>query len=114
MKKVKIIILSAITLFVIHSCGNSSNTDSVDPSAGKHVDTINFMDANGLRQGLWDKFNDKNDLMSFKNEKDTGTTMVMPHDGRYKDGKKIGVWNYYHPDGSIRRVEFKNDVPLTK
>ncbi len=60
-------------------------------------DTINKVDLNGLKQGLWIYFND-----NYKNR--------IVQKGYYKDGKKQGVWEIYYPNGQLKaKITFKDN-----
>jgi antitoxin component YwqK of YwqJK toxin-antitoxin module len=50
---------------------------------------INQTDANGLRQGFWQKQQPNGRLM---------------YEGNFKDGKPVGEWKRYHPGGQIKAV----------
>jgi len=74
-------------------------------------DTINRTDSKGLKQGVWKRFYDNDQLFSetiFKNGKATGSTKLF-----YKTGEKQGVMTYeidgktsrmisYWPNGKIK------------
>ena len=58
-------------------------------------DTINVMDRNNKKQGLWIFF------YTYKEK--------IREKGTYKDGKKDGVWTAYYPSGSTKyEITFKN------
>ncbi len=60
-------------------------------------DTINRVDKNNLKQGLWIYFND-----NYKNK--------IYQKGYYKDGKKEGSWYTYYKNGNLNsEMEFKNN-----
>jgi len=50
---------------------------------------INQTDANGLRQGLWQKQQSNGRLM---------------YRGYFKDGKPVGEWERYHPGGQVKAI----------
>ena len=62
-------------------------------------DTINRIDLQGRRQGLWIFFN-----QDYKNK--------IVQKGYYKDGKKQGQWIIYYPNGNIKsKITFKDNKP---
>jgi hypothetical protein len=80
-------------------------------------DTINWTDNNGLRQGRWIV----RDLVipggkrpnETKEEMASRAQRVKFEEGRYKDGKKQGVWKYYNQDGTTKEtIEYKDDIPV--
>ncbi len=63
-------------------------------------DTINRIDLQGRRQGLWIFFN-----QNYKNK--------IVQKGYYKDNKKNGVWIIYYPNGNIKsKITFKDNKPF--
>ena len=57
---------------------------------------INETDANGLRQGLWQK-------------KQTNGRLL--YEGNFKDGKPVGEWKRFHPGGQVKAlISYKNDT----
>ncbi len=56
-------------------------------------DTINRVDQQGRKQGLWIYFNDKYEG-------------GIVQKGYYKDGKKEGEWIVYYPNGNIKTKSF--------
>jgi antitoxin component YwqK of YwqJK toxin-antitoxin module len=64
-------------------------------------DTINCIDNQGVRQGLW------------KNLDSRGKYIL--DEGMYVDGRKDGVWYDYYPNGKVKfSVTFRNGVPEGK
>jgi len=55
----------------------------------RNGDTINVVDNNGLKQGVWFYFSDK-----YKNN--------ISQEGTFLDNKKEGIWITYSPNGNIR------------
>lgn len=53
------------------------------------VSQINQTDANGLRQGLWQKKQPNGRLL---------------YEGNFKDGKPVGEWKRYHEGGRVKAV----------
>ena len=61
---------------------------------------INQTDANGLRQGLWQKKQDNGRLL---------------YEGHFKDGKPVGEWKRYHPGGQLKAlIEYRGDTAFTQ
>ncbi len=61
-------------------------------------DTINRIDNNNLKQGLWISFNE-----------DTGKKI---DEGIYKNGKKSGIWKKYYKSGTIKsEITYLNNIP---
>jgi antitoxin component YwqK of YwqJK toxin-antitoxin module len=50
---------------------------------------LNQIDANGLRQGLWQKQQSNGRLL---------------YQGNFKDGKPVGEWKRFHPGGQVKAV----------
>ena len=72
--------ISVIILFFIPFCAFSQ---------------INQTDANGLRQGLWQKKQSNGRLL---------------YEGGFKDGKPVGEWKRYHEGGQIKAIiQYKTD-----
>ncbi|AHW61521.1 Antitoxin component YwqK of the YwqJK toxin-antitoxin module [Draconibacterium orientale] len=60
----------------------------------------NQTDANGLRQGLWQKKQDNGRLL---------------YEGYFKDDKPVGEWKRYHPGGQVKAIiEYKGDTAYTQ
>ncbi|QIA09262.1 toxin-antitoxin system YwqK family antitoxin [Draconibacterium halophilum] len=61
---------------------------------------INQTDANGLRQGTWQKKQANGRLL---------------YEGNFKDDKPVGEWKRYHPGGQIKAlIEYKGDTAYTQ
>jgi len=61
---------------------------------------VNQTDANGLRQGHWEKRQDNGRLL---------------YEGTFKDGKPVGEWKRYHPGGQVKAViEYHGDTAQTQ
>lgn len=61
---------------------------------------LNQTDANGLRQGHWEKRQDNGRLI---------------YEGNFKDGKPVGEWKRYHPGGQVKAlIEYKGDTASTQ
>jgi antitoxin component YwqK of YwqJK toxin-antitoxin module len=70
------------------------------------TDTINFVDANGLKQGHWNVTNKTKKLEGYKDDQKV-------EEGYYKDGKKTGIWKQYYPNGTIKsEITFVNNRPF--
>ncbi|HYQ56977.1 MAG TPA: hypothetical protein VEP89_06480 [Draconibacterium sp.] len=64
------------------------------------VAQINQTDANGLRQGLWQK------------KQDNGR---LSYEGKFKDDRPVGEWKRYHPGGQVKAIiEYKGDTAFTQ
>nr|WP_319573465.1 hypothetical protein [uncultured Draconibacterium sp.] len=60
----------------------------------------NQTDANGFRQGLWQKKQDNGRLL---------------YEGYFKDNKPVGEWKRYHPGGQVKAIiEYKGDTAYTQ
>jgi antitoxin component YwqK of YwqJK toxin-antitoxin module len=60
----------------------------------------NQTDANGLRQGLWQKKQDNGRLI---------------YEGNFKNDKPVGEWKRYHPGGQVKAIiEYKGDTAYTQ
>ncbi len=60
----------------------------------------NQTDANGLRQGFWQKKQDNGRLI---------------YEGNFKDDKPVGEWKRYHPGGQLKAlIEYKGDTAYTQ
>ncbi|WP_340114959.1 toxin-antitoxin system YwqK family antitoxin [Maribellus mangrovi] len=61
---------------------------------------INQTDANGLRQGHWEKRQDNGRLI---------------YEGDFKDGKPVGEWKRYHPGGQLKAIiSYRGDTAHTR
>jgi len=61
---------------------------------------LNQTDANGLRQGHWEKRQDNGRLL---------------YEGSFKDGKPVGEWKRYHPGGQLKaQIEYRGDTAYTQ
>jgi len=73
-------------------------------------DSINKTDGEGKRQGRWvitNKIN-KPPLPEYGEDQKV-------EEGRYQDGKKIGVWTAWYPNGVMKnRITFENGRPFGK
>lgn len=71
-------------------------------------DTINYVDANNLKQGLWKIFNHMKNLPGYKPDQ-------VVEEGYYKDSRKVGIWRRYYPNGNIKdEIEYNNNRPSGK
>lgn len=60
---------------------------------------LNQTDANGLRQGKWEK------------KQENGRAL---YEGYFKDGKPVGEWKRYHPGGQVKaEIVYKGDTAQT-
>lgn len=61
---------------------------------------VNQTDANGLRQGLWQKKQDNGRLI---------------YEGYFNDGKPVGEWKRYHPGGQLKALMvYTGDTAFTQ
>jgi len=61
---------------------------------------VNQKDANGLKQGPWQKKQDNGRLI---------------YEGQFKDDKPVGEWKRYHPGGQLKAlIEYKGDTAYTQ
>lgn len=61
---------------------------------------LNQTDANGLRQGHWEKHQDNGRLL---------------YEGDFKNGKPVGEWKRYHPGGQVKAlIEYRGDTAMTQ
>lgn len=66
-------------------------------------DTINYVDANNLKQGLWKIFNHMKNLPGYRPDQ-------VVEEGYYKDSRKTGIWKRYYPNGNIKdEIEYINN-----
>ena len=60
-------------------------------------DTVNVVDANGMKQGLWLNFDSSNSKVIEK--------------GTYKDNKKDGEWIQFFPNGNLKhKINFRGGI----
>lgn len=88
-----------------------ANSDSDKALEVYMGDTVNYMDATGLKQGIWLAWYDdygtlktqrqyRNDTLHgiYVDHDSTGNVIV---DGKYYLGNKTGDWVYYSTDGTV-------------
>lgn len=69
------------------------------------TDTLNFTDANNLKQGKWLITNLIKKLPGYKEDQ-------LVEEGRYADSKKTGIWKKYFPNGKAENeLTFVNNRP---
>lgn len=69
------------------------------------LDTINFVDSNGKKQGQWIVTGKDKQGTCYKSDQKIET-------GKYKDDRKTGVWTEYFCNGNIKNIlTFKNGRP---
>lgn len=72
-------------------------------SLSKNDDTLNKIDANGLRQGKWVITNEIKKLPGYPES-------AKVEEGLYVDNKKTGVWTEYFPNGNLKsKITFENN-----
>ena len=68
-------------------------------------DTINWIDANNLRQGTWKVFGKDKKLEGFSLDQ-------LIEEGEYMDNRKIGVWKKYFSNGKLQNeITYKSGRP---
>lgn len=68
-------------------------------------DTVNFTDANGLKQGYWKEYNSTLRRPGY-------TDAALVQEGRYADSKKKGQWKEYYPNGNVKnKITYENNRP---
>ena len=68
-------------------------------------DTINVVDANGLKQGFWRIFGRMKKLPGYQPDQ-------VVEEGNYKDSKKQGIWKRFFPNGKVKdEIEYVNNRP---
>ncbi len=68
-------------------------------------DTINRIDANNLKQGLWKIFNRTKNLPGYEPDQ-------LVEEGAYKDSRKVGIWKRFFPNGNMQdEIEYSNNRP---
>ncbi len=86
-------------LVVLNSISQAQSYELMGP-AGK--DTVNLIDANGLKQGNWA-------IKGMNNPKRGYFSDQLIEAGRYKDNRKVGEWLYYHNNNNIKnKIMFVN------
>jgi antitoxin component YwqK of YwqJK toxin-antitoxin module len=81
------------------------------------IETLNYIDRNGLRQGYWkisvamlSKMDNKSSPFSSYPQKPSD---AIVEEGRYVDGKEEGEWILYNPDGSVeKKINYKAGVAV--
>lgn len=69
-------------------------------------DTLNFIDAEGRKQGKWIITNEQKNLPGY-------AANSKVEEGRFKDNKKIGIWTEYYGNGVMKsRITFVNGRPF--
>lgn len=68
-------------------------------------DTINYTDANNLRQGFWQILNKIKKLPGYREDQKV-------EEGRYADSKKTGIWRQFFPTGNPKNeITYANNRP---
>lgn len=126
-----------LTLIIFTACGNTNTsksdvlTDSVTLNTDTTLldsvitkkpeeETLNFTDANGLKQGKWvKKWKEKNiEIKNYKDNKINGyyfNNFYNPIEGYYKNGRREGIFfEFYDFKKKIIVVErfYKNDTSI--
>ena len=65
-------------------------------------DTINFVDAEGRKQGKWVIFNKVKKLPNYPEN-------AKVEEGKYLDNKRTGPWKEFYPNGIVKsKINFVN------
>ena len=92
----KIIFISLILLFKL---------DVIQASFLQKKDSINFTDANDKKQGKWIVYNKTAHLPNYTDDQKVA-------EGIYMDGKRIGIWKEYFPNGVLKsKITYDNGRP---
>lgn len=68
-------------------------------------DTINFVDANNLKQGYWIFFGRMKKLPEYRDDQKV-------EEGKFSDSRKVGIWKKYFPNGNLNHeVTYVNGRP---
>jgi len=68
-------------------------------------DTINFIDANSLKQGFWIYFGKDKKIPGYKDDQ-------IVEEGRYLDNRKAGIWKKFFKNGNIQNeITYKSNRP---
>ena len=118
-------ITTFVLLFQIHGFGQTT-----DPIALSRFGTENYVDAQGLKQGLWHHYKIYYTRCSgiSDSHSNSDTCIKKISKGYYKDDNKYGIWEYYDdhvcyitinrtenylPDGSIVEIKYSNKINTT-
>jgi antitoxin component YwqK of YwqJK toxin-antitoxin module len=75
---------------------SSISTEPLRNEYSAKIDTVNFTDANNLKQGKW---------IEQKGN-------IKLKEGNYLDNKKTGLWIEYYSENKIKnKTTFENDIP---
>jgi len=96
----KNLFISIIIIPLLSCSGEKANTDSTEQA---EIQSINQVDINGVKQGIWVEKVGSNiiDSMNFVDDKLNGiyksyfTSGNLRHSGRYEHGVKLGTWSYF-------------------
>ena len=92
-----------ITLLVLLGAIISQPSESL--SLDGQDSTINFVDANGLKQGHWIIYNKTARLPGYKDDQKV-------EEGKFLDSKKEGIWEQYYPNGFAKnKLTYKDNIP---
>ena len=79
--------------------------DIIQASYIQKKDSINFTDANDRKQGKWIIYNSMAHRPNYSDEQKV-------EEGIYMDGKRIGIWKEYYPNGVLKsRITYENGRP---
>jgi antitoxin component YwqK of YwqJK toxin-antitoxin module len=96
MKKNILILLLAFTGVIISQPSESSNDQD---------SAIDYVDANGLKQGHWIILNKTAKLPGYTDDQKV-------EEGKFQDSKKQGIWEQYYPNGFVKnKLTYKDNLP---
>lgn len=68
-------------------------------------DTINYVDANNMKQGAWKINNKTKKLPGYEDSQ-------LVEEGDYVNNKKEGIWNQYYNNGKLKsEITYSNNLP---
>lgn len=101
-KTIKIVVMKKLYLIILFVACKVSLAQSYELLEN---DTINYVDANNLKQGKWVVKNSIKKLPGYKDDQ-------VVEEGHYKDSKKTGIWKQFFPSGKTKNeITFTNNRP---
>lgn len=85
---------------------------------GKTSDRLNYIDENGLKQGLWKHYSlHFNTFCSGLSTEKSDTCIYLHSSGNYLNNQKTGIWEYYKDGGcykyTLRTEQYHSDGSVT-